>query len=191
MSLNRNILINRIKERMIVREDDVTTSGGEQTKVYLDIPGVLRDKATLNLAAYVLYEHLVNQKVLNMSGPDMIGGPLTGSIPLVMGLAQIHHNDETEWFIIRDTPKTHGLGRWFVGGEPGEGDKVILTDDVVSTGASLIEAAHRIAVAGAEVVAVVPLVDRGNVAAERFEKVNLPYLPVLTYADLDLPPLGA
>ena len=100
---------------------------------------------------------------------------------------------EWKWSIVRDAPKTHGLGRMFVGAEPGPGDKVILTDDVVSSGKSLQEAFSRIIDTGAEVIAVVPLVDRADKGAEFFvnEVAPIPYLPVLTYEDLDLPPLGA
>lgn len=198
-TVGRNALIHHIKDRMVVRDDNVTTSGGEQTKVYLDIPGVLRDQRILKLASTVLYAHLLDHQILNLGGPDMIGGPMTGSIPLVTGLALRHHNEDTQWFIIRDKPKTHGLGREFVGAEPKEGDRVILVDDVVSTGNSLKEAWDKITSTGAKVVAVAPLVDRGNNVipdptlrhCTKWGDMSVPYLPVLTYSDLGIPPLGA
>jgi orotate phosphoribosyltransferase len=188
MSLNRNILINKITERMVTREDDITCSSGAQTKTYLDIPGVLADGPTLRLAAQVMLEKLMG--TLHQS--TVIAGPTMGAIPLVMGVAMaVTWNEGIKWSIVRDKIKDHGLQKLFVGADLGPGDKVILTDDVVNSGRSLLETAALIKGSGAEIIAVVPLVDRSGVAAKYFEALNIPYLPVLTYKDLGLPPLGA
>lgn len=185
---NRQLLIDTITSRMVTREDDITCSAGEQTKTYLDIPGALRDTQALALAAEVLRTHIL----YNAPGTEtMIGGPTTGAIPLVMGVAMMHkYRNYLQWFIVRDKPKAHGLGRMFVGGEPGSGDKVVLTDDVVSSGRSLMETVGIVQATGAQVLSVVPLVDRGNAGAKLFAEIGIPYLPVLTYTDLGLPPLG-
>lgn len=189
MSLNRKILINRIKERMVHVENGVTCSGGETATTYLDIPGVLKDRLTLSTAAVVLFDHCIELDLFVHR--VMYGGPTTGAIPLVLGVTMLEFMPaEAEWFIVRDKVKEHGLGRMFVGAEPGPGDKVILTDDVVSSGRSLIETVGVVQATGAQVVAVVPLVDRGDKAAKFFAEINILYLPVLTYSDLDLPPLG-
>lgn len=190
MSLNRNILIRTIQERMVKTPRAVRCSAGEMTTTYLDIPGALRDKQALNNAAVVLFEHC------NDAGLPayhvMWGGPTTGAIPLVMGVTLLNFvPSDTEWFIVRDKVKDHGLGRAYVGAEPGPGDKVILTDDVVSSGDSMVETIKKVQETGATIVAVVPLVDRGNVARAKIEALGVKYLPVMTYADLDLPPLGA
>lgn len=183
-------LVKLIKDRWVTREDNIVTSGGEKTKVYLDIPGVLGDTAALNLALHVFESHLINTVPCEQA--TMIAGPTTGAIPLVVGMASDERRySPAKWSIVRDEPKSHGLGRWFVGAEPGPGDKVILTDDVVSSGNSLKEAYERITATGAEVTAVVPLVDRSNHGKAIFAQLGVPYLPVLDYKDLDLPPLGA
>jgi orotate phosphoribosyltransferase len=187
--IGRTMLINVIKERMVTREDGITCSGGEATTTYLDIPGALRDKKALTLAIDVLFDHVNSWGLLYQT--TAIGGPTTGAIPLVVGLA-MHDGIEQdqEWFIVRDKPKSHGLGRSFVGGEPGPGDRVILTDDVVSTGGSMVETVKKVQATGAVVVAVVPLVDRAGAARDKIEALGVAYLPVLDYTDLDLPPLG-
>lgn len=185
----RDKLIQLIKERMVVSANDITTSAGEQTKTYLDIPGVLHDSAALHLAARVLREHLLTNRM--SSKVTAIGGPTTGAIPLVTSVAMTHWNRDFRWFIVRDKVKDHGLGRMFVGAQPRPGDKIIVTDDVVSTGRSLAVAAFRIQQTGAELIAVAPLVDRGTKGSKQFERVfkGVAYLPVLTHTDLDLPPL--
>lgn len=184
-------LVKLIKARWVTREDNIVTSGGEKTKVYLDIPAVIGDNRALVLALHVFKHHLINS--IDDDIPTMIAGPTTGAIPLVMGMVAKGdwYGHTLKWSIVRDEPKSHGLGRWFVGAEPGPGDKVILTDDVVSSGTSLKEAYDRITATGAEVTAVVPLVDRSNHGKAIFAQLGVPYLPVLDYKDLDLPPLGA
>lgn len=185
--INRRRLIDVIQERMITSTHEITTSGGEQTRTYLDIPHVLRDKTALNLASRVLFMHLVNN---DLSAMTVVGGPTTGAIPLVIGVTMCVPSafvPDLEWFIVRDTVKTHGLGRLFVGAEPGPQDKVVLVDDVISTGVSLQTAFWKIAATGAEVIAVVPLVDRSGVS----DLFDAPYLPVLTYDDVGIPPLFA
>jgi orotate phosphoribosyltransferase len=190
----RDELIVLLKERAHHVENGVACSGGETTTTYLDVPGALGDGEGLDLASNVLFAHLEEHGLL----PDitMVVGPMTGSIPLVVGLPMVINRTlvvgaALKWAIMRDEVKEHGLGRMFVGAEPGPGDKVILTDDVVSSGRSLMVTLGVVQATGAQVLAVVPLVDRGDAGTQHFKKIGIPYLPVLTYADLGLAPLGA
>lgn len=180
-------LITLIKERMVTVENGVTCHSGEVTTTYLDIPGVLADASALRLAMDTFLDRLIGIK--NLSKLTAIVGPQMGSIPLVMGFV-MHWGDTMRWTVVRDEAKKHGLGSIFVGAKPGPGDKVIITDDVVSSGRSLMETVGVVQATGATVLAIVPLVDRGDKGAVHFAKIGIPYLPVLTYTDLDLPPLG-
>lgn len=191
----RDKLIALIKQRWTIRLEAVTTSSGEHTTTYLDIPHVLGDNQALHLAGQVLINHLDHHGLLSADGVTplitAVGGPLTGSIPLVLAVNQaLPWVDDLKWFALRDKPKTHGLGRIFVGAQPGPDDKVILTDDVASTGRSLMQAGIQVAQTGAQVAAITPLVDRGDQAGELFARDGIPYLPVLTYHDLNLNPLA-
>jgi orotate phosphoribosyltransferase len=191
MTTTKQQLIDLINERKVVTAESVTTSAGDKTTTYLEIPSVLCDGHALRLAVEVLFSHLVEDgRPMNA---NMVVGPMAGAIPLVVGLAAYDHMPaDTEWSIIRDKVKDHGLGSAFVGAEPGPGDKVVLVDDVASSGESLIEAWEEVAATGAEILAVVPLVDRGDRAAQLFTaddsvgRIAIPYLPVLTYKDLGL-----
>ena len=187
-------LVELIKDRWTVTENAVTTSGGEHTTTYLDIPRVLGDGEAMTDAGEALLSHLENHDLLDSA--SMVVGPLTGSIPVVMGLTMtlqrfLVSGKTLRWAILRDKPKTHGLGRWEVGSELTSSDKVILVDDVASTGASLETAINQVQGTGAEILAIVPLVDRAGIAERKLASYYIPYLPVLTYRDLDLPPLGA
>jgi orotate phosphoribosyltransferase len=71
-----------------------------------------------------------------------------------------------------------------------EGTRVLLVDDIVTTGGSIQEAHQHVVDTGASVVAAVTLVDRSDIAAGYFDEQGVPYLPVFTYRDLGIVPVG-
>jgi orotate phosphoribosyltransferase len=99
-------LIELINERKVVKTEAVTTSAGEQTTTYLDIPAVLGDRLGLRTGISALFNHLhENALVLDAT---MVVGPMTGSIPLVMGLADHDLMPlDLKWSIIRDASFYH------------------------------------------------------------------------------------
>lgn len=178
------------------RETPVVLGTGEKTHVYLDVKGVLDRGSRLNLAADALYSHIW-AKVAEPHRITAIGGPTMGADVLSHTISSrdddgIRVAREWKWFSVRDKAKTsHGLGRWIEGAELDSADGVILTDDVANSGNSLIEAYGRIYETGARVMAVVPLVDRSDQTAPKFAELGIPYIPLLTSADLGLEPLKA
>ena len=75
--------------------------------------------------------------------------------------------------------------------ELGPGVRVLLVDDVVSTGGSILQALEAVRETGAEVVFATTLVDRGETAARRFAELGVPYRPLITYRDLNIKPIGS
>lgn len=187
METHKNQLIKLIKDRMVHREG-VKLSGGGTTDIYLNIKGVLCDGQSMRIAAHALREHLREHKLWVLA-LTAIGGPTMGGDILSHSLV-LTDPINLKWFSIRNSIKSHGLGQWIEGATLGPEDKVILVDDVASSGASLVESYERVIETGAEVLAIVPLVDRSDRTAERFANLTeTPYLPVLTYQDLDIPAL--
>ena len=70
------------------------------------------------------------------------------------------------------------------------GTKVLMVEDVVTTGSSALKAVDAVAATGATVVGAATLVDRGEAAAVAFAARGVPYVPLLTYRDLGIPPVG-
>lgn len=169
------------------RVDPVTLAGGAQTHVYLDIPYVLRDAYGLEAASSALAAHLLENGWLTRA--TMVGGPAMGAYPLAIALAA--NVGYLRWFGVRAALKDHGVHSWFVGASPTEEDHVILVDDVASTGISLVKAYDRLVSTGAHVLAIVPLVDRGDDAEGTLlgNNIKVPYAPLLTYKDLRIEPL--
>jgi orotate phosphoribosyltransferase len=117
---------------------------------------------------------------------DAVGGPTMGADALAHGVALL---SGAGWFSVRKEPKGHGRQAWVEGARLAAGDRVVMVEDVVSTGASLLRAVDRIRELDVEVVAATALLDRSPAVAERFAAAGVAWAPLLTWADLDIQPL--
>ena len=117
---------------------------------------------------------------------DAVGGPTLGADALAVGIAAV---SDTSWFVVRKEPKGHGTKRWIEGARLGPGVKTLLVDDVVTTGGSLLKALGIVEETGADIVAAVTLVDRGDLARAKLRERGIAYLPMATYEDLRIEPV--
>jgi orotate phosphoribosyltransferase len=117
---------------------------------------------------------------------DAVGGPTMGADAIAHGVALLAG---CSWFSVRKEPKGHGRAAWVEGARLSPGDRVVMVEDVVSTGASLLRAAEKVTDLGAQVVAATALLDRSPQVARRFEEAGVRWVPLLTWADLGIEPL--
>jgi len=89
-------------------------------------------------------------------------------------------------FSVRKEEKDHG-GGGRIAGALDPGDKVVITEDAVTRGTSLLEAARVVRGAGADPVLLVALVDRGGTVTAMAAAEGLAFRAVLTAPDLGLP----
>jgi orotate phosphoribosyltransferase len=118
---------------------------------------------------------------------DAVGGVVLGAVPFTFAVAQAAR---CRWFLIRKEPKGRGTNRWSEGARLGPGTRVMLVDDVITTGGSIQLAYERVRAEGAEVVFATTLVDRGDRAAPFFAEAGVAYRPLFTYRDLGIDPVG-
>lgn len=117
-----------------------------------------------------------------------IGGLTMGADPVAFGVAAVAatRGRRLRSFSIRKESKDHGVaGR--VAGALEEGDRVVVTEDVVSRGTSPMEAVEVVRAVGALPVAVMPVVDRGGTCAAMADAAGVAFWPLLTAPDLGLP----
>ena len=115
--------------------------------------------ATTNPAAMPLIGALVHGRV--PAAAVAIGGPTMGADPIAAATA--YHSAGTShplaWFSVRKTAKDHGATRWLEGSAK-PGHAVVVVEDVVTSGGSLIEAVRKCREEGLRVLRAVVLVDR-------------------------------
>ena len=123
---------------------------------------------------------------------DAIGGLTMGADPVAYvtaGVAAIRGRG-LKAFSVRKEAKDHGTGGRIAGAlDPG--DKVVITEDTVTRGTSLLDAAHAVRDFGAVPVLLVAVVDRGGTCAAMAEAEGLPFRALLSAPDLGFDYEGA
>jgi orotate phosphoribosyltransferase len=120
---------------------------------------------------------------------EAIGGMSIGADPIIGGVLTVAaaRNRSLDGFLIRKEAKGHGTGR-FVEGPVQPGARVVIVDDVVTTGGSSLQAIDRIQEFGCQVVQVVAVVDRMEGGAANFAARGLPFRALLNITDFGITP---
>ncbi len=120
-----------------------------------------------------------------------IGGPTMGADPIAAATAYRSAGTERplSWFSVRKTAKEHGARRWLEGSAQ-RGDAVVVVEDVITSGGSIVDAVRKCAEEGLRVVGGVVLVDReedgGRARVERaFADAGARFTALFTRADLE------
>lgn len=110
-----------------------------------------------------------------------IGGLTLGADPVAYAAAYTSYlkGDPVEAFVVRKTPKTHGTMQW-IEGNITKGDRVVIVDDVITTGKSTIDAITRAKETGLEIVKVITLIDRQEGGREAVEAMGYKLEPIVT-----------
>jgi orotate phosphoribosyltransferase len=117
---------------------------------------------------------------------DAVGGLTMGADPFAHAVAVISGK---RWFSVRKEQKAHGKQQLIEGAGVAPGEQVLLVDDVISTGASLLQALDAVEAAGASVVLATCLVDRGDAVSKALAGRGIDFRPLLTYRDLGIDPV--
>lgn len=176
----KELVLERGYER---RVEPFQLSSGGFSRDYVDLRRAVARGQDLELAARAVGEALESANVEF----DAIGGMTMGADPVAHAVALLTGRS---WFSVRKAPKEHGTAQRIEGASLGPGDRVVVMEDTVSTGRSLLEALEVVAASGAEVRAACTMLDRGDVMTERLGALGIRYVPVLRYADVGLERLG-
>jgi orotate phosphoribosyltransferase len=119
------------------------------------------------------------------SGVDAIGGLTMGADPVAFGISAVAatRGVALRSFSVRKEAKDHGVtGR--IAGALQEGDRVIITEDTVTRGTSIMEAVDAVVAFGATVAFITVIVDRGGTCGDLARARGIPFVPLLTAPDL-------
>jgi len=164
-----------------VRTGRFTLASGRRSTYYIDARLTTMSGAGQVLVGDVLYG------VIDEAAwcPAFVGGLTLGADPIACAIAnhatRLGHTVDA--FTVRKHPKEHGAGRQIEGGLP-VGARVVVVDDTVTTGGSLLTALEAVERHGGVVVGVLALVDREEGAAERLARSGRDFRAVFTAADL-------
>jgi len=165
------------------RDKPFQLASGQFSHDYIDVRLAISTGERLRVVstAIIALARLRNMNFTYVGGLTIAADPLAQGIAIVAGVG---------WFSVRKEPKPRGLKRWVEGSRLNHGDRVLIVDDVVTTGASIVNAYNRVIETGAKVIGVVAVVDRGEVAQHVVEDLGVPYAPLITYKDIGIAPVG-
>ncbi len=180
-------LIKKVRELAYLHSPDdlFTLASGRQSPHFFDMKPVMMDPESAHLLGV-----LIHSEIDNLGSIDAVGGLELGAVPLTgIVIAKAPKNSTIRGFMVRKEAK--GRGGRKTGNPPGiegsslkSGDRVILLEDVTTTGGSALKASERLVSMGCEVVACITILDRQEGGADAFEEANVLLLPLLVRSDI-------
>lgn len=167
--------------RHSVKRGDFTLKSGAKSTWFLDTKQTACRPDGLLLMADVALS-------LIPTDADAIGGLTMGADPVAYGIAAVGatRGRVLRSFSVRKEAKDHGVtGR--VAGALQPGDRVVITEDTVTRGTSLMEAVAAVRAFGAVPILITVIVDRGGTCAEMAAAEGIQFVPMLTAEDLGFP----
>jgi len=157
----------------------VVLSSGREADSYVDLRRITLQHEAAPLVGTVMLELVADLEI------DAVGGLTLGADPVATAMmhAAAARGRALDAFVVRKADKAHGLQRRIEGPDVA-GRRVLVVEDTSTTGASALTAVEALRVAGATVVGVAVIVDRGAENAVR--SAGLLYRSAFSLADLDL-----
>jgi len=177
-------MISRDKLRLAILEKAVVKgrvilSSGKEADYYVDLRRVTLDSSAAPLVGEVMLDLT---KDLDF---EAVGGLTLGADPVATAMMHVAAGKgrKIDAFVVRKAEKAHGLQRRIEGPDV-KGRKVLAIEDTSTTGGSVLTAVEALKEAGAIVVGVAVIVERG--AKDKVESAGFKYLAAYQLSDLDL-----
>ena len=174
----RDALKEEILKKAVVH-GKVILSSGKEAEYYVDLRRVTLDSIAAPLVGEVMFELT---KDLDF---EAVGGLTLGADPVATAMMHVAAGNgrKIDAFVVRKAEKAHGLQRRIEGPDV-KGRKVLAVEDTSTTGGSVLTAVGALEEAGAIVVGVAVIVERG--AKEKVESAGFKYLAAYQLSDLGL-----
>lgn len=166
------VLKESLKKCGAFKTGEFMLTSGKKSNYYVDIKQASTNPKILREIAKCMAEHL--------KGEEKIAGMELGAVPLATALAL---ETNLPYLIIRKGKRKHGTGK-LIEGEMKKDDKIILVEDVTTTGISLVKAAEIIRNEGGRVERALVVVDREEGAAELLKENGLELVPMVKVSEM-------
>ncbi|MEA5579964.1 orotate phosphoribosyltransferase [Nodularia harveyana UHCC-0300] len=165
--------------QLAYKEGDFVLSSGQSSSYYINGKQVtLHPQGALAIGRILL--SLIPSDIAAVAGLTLGADPIVSAVSVVSA----YENRPIPALIIRKEAKGHGTRAYIEGPNLPSGAKIIVLEDVVTTGKSAMKAVERLQEAGYTVDTVISLVDRLQGGAEFYQSVGLNFQAVFTIKDL-------
>ena len=163
------------------REPVYPLSSGVMSRYYIDCKTALSYPEARELMGELMFERLSDAEV------DAVGGMAIGAYPLAIVFSDVAYRKagkSVRAFVVRKEPKKHGLKK-HIEGDVQRGDRVLIVEDVITSGKSTVEAIARVREEELQVVRAIALIDRQELQGKNaVEQCGIPCEALFTLQDL-------
>ena len=172
--IQKQELIAALKACGAVRYKNFTLASGKKSKYYIDIKKASTDPKTLKIIARQAALRIKEMDVDTVAGVELGGVPLATAVSL---------ETELPLLIVRKSVKDYGTKSRFVGDLKPE-DRLVMLEDVTTSGGSVRDAIEVVREAGASLKYVITVVDREEGAGEKLKEADVELVPLVSASDL-------
>ncbi len=166
-----------IRDRSLLRDRGFVLSSGRSSNFFFDMKRTLLDPEGAGLVADLLFDMIRGDDF------DAVGGLETGAIPIVALLcARSWPEKPITGFFVRKEMKGHGTDQR-IDGLLERGARVILFEDVTTTGGSVMQAAEQVLRFDCQIIRIISIVDRLEGAADNFKADGIAFESLFTWRD--------
>ena len=183
----RERLIERIRDLAYLysEKEDFTLASGRKSKHFFDMKPVMMDPECAHLLGV-----LIHHQIETIGQVDAVGGLELGAVPLTgIAIAMAGRGSSLKGFIVRKEPK--GRGGRKTGNPPGiegssleSGHRIVLLEDVTTTGGSALKAAQRLIEMGCDVASCITILDRQEGGSEAFQEAGITLTPLTLKSEI-------
>lgn len=181
LELDRRRLLSLLTERSYARRK-VVLSSGRESDFYIDCK-----KTMLSAEGHWLVGKLMFAAVrAQFPGAVAVGGLTMGADPIASAISTVSFvgGAALDAFLVRKEPKGHGTGQWIEGRSTlPDGAKVVVVEDVITTGASTLKAIERARLEGLTPIAAFAIVDRAEGGREAIAASGVEVRSLFTRSD--------
>ncbi len=170
-----------VLDRAILR-GNFTLVSGRKSSYYCDGKQVSFSGKGLALVTDAIAAELRDVQLSAIGGMDM------GATPIVAATALRLHQlgRSVAAFVVRKDVKGHGTKKEIEGPLPEEPSQLVIVDDVISSGGSIVRSIEAVRNRGHEVVLALSILDRDMGGGEKLASIGVPYQPLVTIAEIGI-----